>query len=138
MKYYAVIDTNVLVSAMLKGTSIPGIIIDQALNGSIIPLVNIEILNEYRDVLNRGKFHFDSSDVSTLIDELSKRAIFLDRTETNELFDDPDDIVFYEITLTATASTSTYAYLITGNKKHFPQKPFVVTPHEMLDIISQE
>lgn len=136
MTYYAVIDTNVVVSAMLKGSSIPGIIIDQAINGSIIPLVNMEILNEYRDVLSRNKFHFNSADVSTLIDELSKRAVFLDRTETDELFDDPDDVVFYEITLTA--ATSTYAYLITGNKKHFPQKPFVVTPHEMLNIISQE
>ena len=27
------------------------------------------------------------------------------------------------------------AYLVTGNIKHFPTKPFIVTPRQMLDII---
>lgn len=30
------------------------------------------------------------------------------------------------------------AYLVTGNIKHFPQVPFVVTPKEMLDILLEE
>lgn len=37
MKYYAVIDTNVLVSAVLKWNSVPGNIIDLAFNDVIIP-----------------------------------------------------------------------------------------------------
>ena len=136
MRYYAVIDTNVLVSSMLKGTSIPGIIVDKALNGPIIPLLNDEILEEYQDVLLRNKFGFDSSDVDTLISELKKRAIFLDRTETEETFNDPDNIVFYEIVMTA--RTVVDAYLITGNKKHYPIKSYVVTAREMLDIIGED
>ena len=40
MQYYAVIDTNVLVSAMLKYDSIPGSIIDLAFSGQIIPILN--------------------------------------------------------------------------------------------------
>ena len=136
MKYYAVIDTNVLVSSMLKGTSIPGIIVDKALNGPIIPLLNAEILEEYQEVLLRNKFGFDSSDVDTLISELKKRSIFLDRTETEEAFNDPDDIVFYEIVMTA--RTAVDAYLITGNKKHYPIKSYVVTAREMLDIIGED
>ena len=136
MKYYAVIDTNVLVSSMLKGTSIPGIIVDKALNGPIIPLLNEEILEEYQDVLLRNKFGFDRSDVDILISELKKRAIFLDRTETEEAFNDPDDIVFYEIVMTA--RTAVDAYLITGNKKHYPIKSYVVTAREMLDIIGED
>lgn len=135
MNYYAVIDTNVLVSSMLKGTSIPGIIVEKALNGPIIPLLNDEIMKEYEEVLLRNKFGLDESSVKVLIDELKKRAIFLDRTEIIEKFDDPDDIVFYEIVMTA--RTSVEAYLITGNKKHYPIKPFVVTPREMLDIVGE-
>ena len=49
------------------------------------------------------------------------------------MFSDADDIVFYEIVLTGRKTTD--AYLVTGNIKHFPVKPFVVTPKEMLDII---
>ena len=136
MIYYAVIDTNVIVSSMLKGTSIPGIIVSKALDGPIIPLLNDEILEEYREVLSRNKFGLDETAVNELIDSLQKRAIYLDRTESEEAFDDPDDVVFYEIVMTA--RTATEAYLITGNKKHYPVKSFVVTPREMLDIIGEE
>ena len=30
------------------------------------------------------------------------------------------------------------AYLVTGNIKHFPDKPFIVTPRQMLDIFLKE
>ena len=136
MMYYAVIDTNVIVSSMLKGTSIPGIIVSKALDGPIIPLLNDEIIEEYRDVLSRNQFGLSKEAVDELIDNLKKRAIFLDRAETTEQFVDPDDIVFYEIVMTARNTTE--GYLITGNKKHFPVKSFVVTPREMLDIIGEE
>lgn len=53
MKYYAVIDTNVLVSADLKWKSVPGSIIDLAFNDIIVLLVNKEILKEYQTVLLR-------------------------------------------------------------------------------------
>ena len=58
------------------------------------------------------------------------------KTKTNEDFDDPDDIVFYEIVLTARSASN--AYLITGNKKHYPIKSFVVTPREMIEIIEKD
>lgn len=50
MQYYAVIDTNVLVSAMLKIQSIPGQIANEALLGDLIPLLSDEIIAEYREV----------------------------------------------------------------------------------------
>ena len=54
-KIYAVIDTNVLVSALFSNheNSNPGIIINQVLEGNITPLVNASILQEYREVLSR-------------------------------------------------------------------------------------
>lgn len=55
MKYYAVIDTNVLVSAMLKHHSVPGNIVDLAFNGPIVPVLNDAIEKEYRKVLSRPK-----------------------------------------------------------------------------------
>ena len=134
MRYYAVIDTNVLVSAFLKLNSIPDEVLQLALDGPIIPLLNIDILDEYKEVLLRDKFSFDKNIIETFLIELSKRAIFLDRTIVNEMFIDKDDAVFYEIVMSARNSTD--AYLITGNTKHFPKEPFIVTPREMLDIIN--
>ena len=43
---------------------------------------------------------------------------------------DPNDIVFYEVKMSKEET-----YLVTGNIKHFPKKPFVVTPREMVEII---
>ena len=136
MKYYAVIDTNVIVSSFLKEGSIPDQVVTLALNGPIIPLVNDEIIFEYTEVLTRNKFGLSESEVSVFLNEFIKRALFLDKTKTNEDFNDPDDIVFYEIVLTARSVSN--AYLITGNKKHYPIKSFVVTPREMIQIIEKD
>ena len=55
----------------------------------------------------------------------------MDRTKANEvIFPDQKDVVFYEVAL-----SKEDAYLVTGNIKHFPKKPFVVTPAEMVEIL---
>ena len=50
MTYYAVIETNVLISAMLKWSSVPGNVL--GFSGAIVPVFNEQILDEYRAVLN--------------------------------------------------------------------------------------
>ena len=135
MTYYAVIDTNVLVSAMLNFSSVPGKVAEKALVAEIIPLLNDEILAEYREVLLRPKFKFNPQKVEILLDGIAKRALFIDAENVEEQLPDPKDVVFYEVTMAARKNDN--AYLITGNIKHFPAKPFVVTPREMLDIIGE-
>lgn len=68
MKYYAVIDTNVLVSALLKWNSVPGCVLEHAFTGNIIPLLNEQVLKEYIDVLKRPKFHFSKENIDLIID----------------------------------------------------------------------
>ena len=133
MKYYAVIDTNVLVSAVLKWNSVPGNIIDLAFNDVIIPLVNHEILNEYKTVLLRPKFHLTELIVTDILDEMKARAIDVSEEHLDVELPDPKDRVFYEVTMKARESED--AHLVTGNIKHFPTKPFIVTPRQMLDLI---
>ncbi len=52
---YAVIDTNVLVSALLssRNDTATVVVIEKVFLGEVIPLYSSEILNEYRDVLMR-------------------------------------------------------------------------------------
>ena len=134
MKYYAVIDTNVVVSSMLRHNSIPGAILDLVNSNIIVPLLNEEILNEYIDVLTRNKFGFSEEDVKDTIDNIRANAIVLKREQCLEDFIDEDDIVFYEIVMSARNTMD--AYLITGNIKHYPIRNYVVTPKEMIDIIN--
>ena len=135
-KYYAVIDTNVLVSSMLRSDSIPGKIIDMILLGRIVPLLNEEIIAEYEDVLTRNKFGFEDGKAEALIANLREKALFLPREHTEEVFPDKDDIVFFEIALSGRSTMN--AYLVTGNLKHYPIRSYVVTPRQMLEIIEND
>ena len=136
MKFYAVIDTNVVVSSMLSHESNPGLIIDYVVAGNIIPILNEEILKEYLNVLTRNKFGFNDIAIKETIDVIKKDAIYLQREQTIEDFIDKDDIVFFEIVMSARSTMD--AYLITGNMKHYPVRSYVVTPKEMIEIIEKE
>jgi putative PIN family toxin of toxin-antitoxin system len=136
MKYYAAIDTNVIVSSMLKHDSIPGEILDLVISKTIVPLLNKEIIEEYEDVLKRNKFGFDNAEVDNLIANLKTNSIFLEREQTLEEFIDEDDIVFYEIVMSARHTMD--AFLITGNIKHYPIRNYVVTPKQMIEIIKSK
>ena len=133
MRFYAVIDTNVLVSAMLKWESAPGSIIELALEGPIIPVLNEEILSEYKTVLLRPKFHLSEDIVTDIIESICKVAVFVDEEDLNIDLPNPKDRVFYEVVMEQRKTED--AYLVTGNNRHFPERPYIVTPRQMLDII---
>jgi putative PIN family toxin of toxin-antitoxin system len=134
MKYYAVIDTNVIVSALLKWNSVPGVVLQAVFNGFVVPVYNDEILNEYRNVLNRPKFGFSSELISETISQIESLGVMENALETvAEATPDPKDIVFYSIALSHGKTAETH--LVTGNVKHFPANPIVVTPRQMLDIL---
>ena len=129
---YAVIDTNVLVSALLtKSEKAPtAMVLKSVMNGHVTPLLNKEICAEYLDVLSRSKFHFTPSLVKQQLEAIEKRAVYTGRVKSKEVFPDADDVVFYEVALSREDS-----YLVTGNTKHFPKNPIVVTPAEMMRIV---
>ena len=130
---YAVIDTNVLVSALLPSQKVsnPTMVLREVFRGRITPVYNEEILDEYKEVLSREKFHIHQARIDTVVNHIKNTGLELERTKSWEgVVPDPKDIVFYEVTL-----SKDDAYLVTGNIKHFPQKPFVVTPAEMVEIL---
>lgn len=134
-KYYAVLDTNVLVSALLGASrmSIPTKVLKAVTDEKLVPLYNDEIIDEYKEVLLRKKFHFDPELIEIVLNTIITDGIYMDRTKSiEEIFPDPKDIVFYEVSLSKDGS-----YLVTGNIKHYPQKSFVVTPAEMVKLLEE-
>ena len=130
---YAVFDTNVLVSALMttRQDSPTVLLLDYVLDGRIVLLYNDEILSEYDEVLHRGKFDFSDERIQALID-LVKTVLHLNRTESSEAFPDSDDRVFYEVALSQEGG-----YVVTGNLRHFPKSPIVVTPTQMVGIVEE-
>ena len=134
-KYYAVLDTNVMVSALLGAShmSNPTKVLKAVTEGNLVPLYNQEIIDEYREVLSRKKFPFSSNLIESVLKVIVTNGLYLDRTTAiDEVFPDPKDIVFYEVSLSKEGS-----FLVTGNLKHFPQKSFVITPADMVKLLEE-
>lgn len=133
---YAVIDTNVLVSALLSShdDAATVLVVGKLFSGEVIPLFSNEILGEYNEVLKRAKFHFSEEIVSKLLQTIEKYGERVVATPTGELLPDMKDLPFYEVVVEKQEDA---AYLVTGNIKHVPKKPFIVTAKEFLDILNQ-
>ena len=137
MLYHVVIDTNVLVSALLSGKEVQTAtvqILDRVFRGILVPLCNEEILAEYEDVLYREKFGFDKGTVRLILSEIKRIGVRVEAAQSGESFPDPDDRVFFETAL-AFHHENSDTYLVTGNSKHFPVRPFIVTPRQMINIV---
>lgn len=132
MKYFAVFDTNVLVSAMITHNSDSATVkvLEQVVKGLIVPLFNDEILLEYQEVLHRDKFNLREDDILNMLDLLIDNGCWAGRRTTDFPYPDADDIVFFEVAMSKEGT-----FLVTGNTKHFPKVPTVVTPAEMLEIM---
>ena len=131
---YAVIDTNVLVAAAKthKPNSSTSRILSLVFEGIIQPLVCEEILEEYEQILNLPALSIPSDISSAIISKFRLDGINPGRTPSPEEHPDPTDQIFYEICLSVED-----AYMVTNNKKHFPQKPIVVTTSEMLVLLTE-
>ena len=107
-------------------------LIDALIDEKFCPVYNSDIIDEYSEVLGREEFGFDKEVVEELIEIVRSNGVYANRTPFDEPVIDPKDVAFYEVALTKKG-----AYLVTGNLKHFPQKPIVVTPAEMIKILEE-
>lgn len=133
---YAVIDTNVLVSAALARNqieSVPYLILLEILKKSFIPIVDESIVEEYKEVLFRTKFGFIHKEAENVIEIILKNALKVSIPSTGKILPDMDDVIFYDV---AFANQDKGAYIVTGNTKHFPDCEFAVTPMTFLNMIN--
>lgn len=136
MRCYAVVDTNVIVSALITKNpdSPPRQVFRAMLTGDIIPLYHADILAEYEEVLSRKKFHLQIETIQTVMQAIREFGVEVVPKPTGEILVDMDDLVFYEV---AMEKRDDDAYLVTGNQKHYPVRDFIVTPAEMLEILKK-
>jgi putative PIN family toxin of toxin-antitoxin system len=125
-----VLDTNVLVSALLSPFGPPARVLDLILTGEIQLAYDDRLLVEYRQVLARPRFGFDSRDLAGLLDYLAVEGRLVVPHPLDVSLPDPDDLPFLEVAAEAGA------VLVTGNRRHFPADACgdvtVLTPAEFL------
>jgi putative PIN family toxin of toxin-antitoxin system len=126
-----VLDTNVLVSALLNPSGRPADVLRLVLNGDARPAYDARILDEYRSVLTRPRFSFDLPGVAALLDFIAGEGLAVCAAPTAAALPDATDRPFLEVAVSARADA-----LVSGNKRHFPaaaKGPLaVLTPAELL------
>lgn len=130
-----VLDTNVVVSALI-GKGNPRRVLEFIFSGKANACLSAETFAEYAEVLSRPKFirypEFTEAAVATLRN-LRALSLHVAPARRVNVCSDSDDDKFLELALEAKA-----AYLITGNKKHFPTEAYkgvrIVSPAEFLKL----
>ena len=129
-----VLDTNIIVSALLQPLGPPAQVLVLAIDGSIQLCISGSIYAEYEEVLSRPRFHLGEDIIAGALSAIREKASWVRPTETIRACSDPDDDILLECAHAAQAN-----YLVTGNLKHFPTAwpgMHIVTARRLLDIIS--
>ncbi len=128
-----VLDTNVLVSALLSPHGAPAAVLQLILAGRVVLCFDARILSEYREVLRRPKFDFDPQLVDELMEFLESEGELVASVPLQFTLPDPGDAMFLEVAAAGEAD-----HVVTGNLKHFPPRGrggiSVVSPRDFLTI----
>ena len=112
-----VIDTNVIISALLSDNGSAAQFIGDVFDGKYEVVVTESILEEYDEVMHRDRFQIDEDIIAFVMDWFRQNALFVEVDESdypNDEMPDPDDAVFY------VTARCTGALLVTKNIKHYP------------------
>ncbi len=131
-----VIDTNILVSAVLIKSSIPDVALKKAKSLGII-LFSDATFQELQEILNRSKFNkYISVNICTQF--LAKFKLEAEQIEIDEMIKecrDPKDDKFLDVAINGNAT-----HIITGDKDLLDLHPFrgvdIITAKQLLEIVS--
>ena len=112
-----VLDTNVLVSANLKAGGLEGMVVALGFNRKIQLCASRAILDEYERVLYYPRLKFDPNEVARFLAALRAVTVVVKPRRILTVSRDEPDNRFLKCAETARA-----AFLLAGNKRHFPNR----------------
>jgi len=129
-----VLDTNVIVSGILRPFSKAALILTSVADGTVQVAYDARLLSEYRDVLNRPKFNLAKENVEAFLTQVEQEGFLVSAKPLEIHLLDPDDEPFLEVAIAGKVEA-----LVTGNKRHFPKKEYakvrILSPAEFLDVL---
>lgn len=128
-----VLDTNVIVSALLTGGGTADMAVQLVLQGAVTMLADSRILAEYDEVTARPRFGFAEAERRVFMDALAALAEPVAARPLRVALPDEDDRMFVEVALAGAADA-----IVTGDVRHFvPRRGAlgvaVWTPREFVD-----
>lgn len=127
-----VLDTNILISAVLSPQGPPAQVFLMALLDPVTQLcISPEIYAEYEEVIRRPRLNRSATEIRETLHAVREKALWVKPVEKVRACSDPDDDIFLEC-----AQAGRAHYLVTGNQKDFPSKwadTQIVTARQFLD-----
>ncbi|MBO9618219.1 MAG: putative toxin-antitoxin system toxin component, PIN family [Niabella sp.] len=112
-----IIDTNVIVAALIQRNYPHRILYDLFLEDLFLLCLSVELLSEYYDVLSRPKFS-KFSDFSTrariLLADIASKSLYFAPSAKLDIIKDQDDNMILEL-----ADESRADFIVTGNTNDF-------------------
>ena len=132
-KYNVIIDTNVIVSALLTNNTDSSTfkVLKLFFDNEIVLYYSDQIMNEYFEVLSREKFNFDESLIESIRKAIEEFGIEITPENKDVLMVDIKDKPFYELVMDEQIDD---AKLVTGNIKHFPIQTNIITPSQFMEM----
>jgi len=124
-----VLDTNILVSALMTPSGNPANVYKMFLAGLLLLVYSEDIMLEYEDVLFRPLLRIPIEDATAVLKAIRQLGELTMPDPSMDDMLDEDDRIFLD------AAINTGAFLITGNTRHFPKVPFILTPTEFLELL---
>ena len=131
-----VIDTNILVSALLQPESLPAAVLMLALSGEVQLCVSDAVFAEYDEVIRRPRLKRPADVIEGALQSIRKLGHWVKPDVKVDECSDPDDNVFLECAQAGEAD-----YLVTGNKRHFPdrwKKTKVIGARELFELLMEQ
>jgi uncharacterized protein len=132
----AVLDTNILVSALLQPRGLPAHIFLMAIAGTAVQLcVSGEIYAEYEEVIRRPRFKRSYNEINSALEAIREKGLWIRPSSKVHACIDPDDNIFLEC-----AEASQAHYLVTGNSRDFPPSwagTRIVSARQFLEAVSE-
>jgi putative PIN family toxin of toxin-antitoxin system len=115
---HAILDTNILVSALIRPEGPPGLVMATVLRGDLVPVFSDEILAEYERVLRRPRLRLDAVKVQAMLEAMRLVGVRLVVESGLPPSDLPDRDNWPFIACGRVAGCP----VVTGNVKHFPKR----------------
>jgi uncharacterized protein len=130
-----VLDTNIVVSALLQPLGPPAQVYELAIGGALQLCVSGSVYAEYEEVISRPRFQRSDQIITAALRAIRENALWVIATDRVHVCSDPDDDIFLECSQAAQAD-----YLVTGNLRHFPaswNQTEIITARRLLEILAE-
>jgi putative PIN family toxin of toxin-antitoxin system len=132
-----VLDTNVIISGIIRPYSKAAAILRLVASGIIKLAYDLRLLCEYRDVLSRPKFSLAKEDIDAFLNQIEQEGVLVSVMPLKFRLPATEDESFLEVALAGRATA-----LVTGNKRHFSKKQYegtrILSPAEFLEAFGPE